>query len=124
MAMNDRRIGLVLGLCLVAGCGDQVKEMTKTETTTVADGSISMPPGGVAVRSFLAPADRAPGTPNPADSGAKMMAMMGGMSGDATKAADTAPPKIVPRKIVYTADIDLNVESFARAEQGIVRLIR
>ena len=42
----------------------------------------------------------------------------------ASAPADTTPPKAVPRKIIYNGDVELTVDDFAKAEQGIARLVK
>jgi hypothetical protein len=102
---------LAIGLLFGSGCGEQIaarKSAGREEQSYFRTDATASPPAAKA---------EAPAAGE----------MMGGMAmGDADRPAapDTAPPKAVPRKIIYNADVELTVDDFARAEQGIMRLVK
>src|SRR4051794_20411665 len=85
---------LALGLLVGLGCDAGVGDAGRSTSTGA--------PGGEANPPSRSPASR--------DSGAER--------------ADSTPARAVPRKIIYTAAVDLVVEDFPRAEAELARLVR
>jgi hypothetical protein len=104
---------LALGMLVGLGCGEapsssEYRYNTLEPTRAV---SRSAPAAADYATGEAAPAESPPSSP-PADRSVE------------AAPAETAPPKDVPRKIIYTADVELTVLDFPRAEQGIARLVR
>ncbi|MEO6811410.1 MAG: DUF4349 domain-containing protein [Isosphaeraceae bacterium] len=98
---------LALGMLVGLGCGEAPNSSSYKSNMTATRGASPAP---------AFEADYATGEALPAESPADKF--------DEAAQVETAPPKEVPRKIIYTADVDLTVLDFPKAEQGIARLVK
>ncbi|HEV3166784.1 MAG TPA: DUF4349 domain-containing protein [Isosphaeraceae bacterium] len=93
--MIPRPFWLLLSALITVGCGEDNEAQTRADKTAYGEAKSARP--------ALAPAP-------PADA-----------AGQA--ALPNAPPTGVPRKIIYSAEVELIVENFAQAERELVRLV-